>query len=41
VWPGRRRTFDDKQVVLPPPVPDESWIPQPRETPEDLGAVTI
>jgi len=41
VWPGRRRTFDGKPVMLPPPVPDESWIPQPRETPEDLGAVTI
>ncbi len=41
VWPGRRVTFDGKPVELPPPVPDESWIPEPRETPEDLGAITI
>jgi fatty acid desaturase len=41
VWPGRRRTYDGKPVVLPPPVPDESWIPQPEETPGDLGAMTV
>jgi fatty acid desaturase len=41
VWPGRRVTFDGKPVVLPPPVPDESWIPRPEETPGDLGAVTV
>jgi len=41
VWPGRRVTFDGKPVELAPEVPDESWIPEPRETPEDLGAITI
>jgi len=41
IWPGRRVTFDGKPVALPPAVADESWIPEPRETPEDLGAVTI
>jgi len=41
VWPGRRVTYDGKPVVLPPPVPDESWIPRPEETPGDLGAVTV
>jgi fatty acid desaturase len=41
VWPGRRVTFDGKPVVLPPPTPDESWIPRPEETPGDLGAVTV
>ena len=41
VWPGRRITYDGKPVELPPPVADESWIPEPRETPEDLGAITI
>ncbi len=41
VWPGRRVTYDGKPVELPAPVPDESWIPEPRETPEDLGAITI
>ena len=41
VWPGRRVSYDGKPVELPPPVPDESWIPEPRETPEDLGAITI
>jgi len=41
VWPGRRTTYDGKPVELPPSVADESWIPEPRETPEDLGAITI
>ena len=41
VWPGRRVTYDGQPVELPPPVSDESWIPEPRETPEDLGAITI
>lgn len=41
VWPGKRITYDGKPVELPAPVPDESWIPEPRETPEDLGAITI
>jgi fatty acid desaturase len=39
VWPGRRVTFDGKPLELPPAGPDESWIPLPQETPEDLGAV--
>lgn len=41
IWPGWRVTFDGKPVVLPPPVPDESWIPRPEETPGDLGAMTV
>jgi len=41
IWPGRRVTYDGKPVELPPPVLDENWIPEPRETPEDLGAITI
>jgi fatty acid desaturase len=41
VWPGQRTTFDGKPLELPPSVADESWIPEPRETPEDLGAITI
>ncbi len=39
VWPGRRKTFDGKAVVLPPENADQNWIPHPSETPEDLGAV--
>jgi fatty acid desaturase len=39
VYPGRRLTFDGKPVELPPVGEDESWIPRPEETPEDLGAV--
>ncbi|HSC87892.1 MAG TPA: fatty acid desaturase [Polyangiaceae bacterium] len=39
VWPGRRKTFDGRPLVLEPRVPDESWIPRPDETPEDLGAI--
>jgi fatty acid desaturase len=39
IYPGRRRTFDGKPVELPPVGEDESWIPRPEETPEDLGAV--
>lgn len=39
VWPGRRRMFDGRRVELPPVVPDQSWLPSPEETPEDLGAV--
>jgi fatty acid desaturase len=40
VWPGRRVRFDGQPVTLPPPAEDESWIPQPAETPGDLGAIT-
>ena len=39
VWPGRRVTFDGRPVALGPAVGDESWIPQPNETPDDLGAI--
>lgn len=39
VWPGRRKNFDGTLFVLPPDVADESWIPRPEETPEDLGAI--
>jgi fatty acid desaturase len=39
VYPGRRRTFDGKQVILPPATRDENWIPSPEETPDDLGAI--
>jgi len=39
VYPGRRRTFDGKIVLLPPEIVDENWIPNPEETPEDLGAI--
>ncbi len=38
-WPGRRVTYDGKPVALPPMTADESWIPRPEETPEDLGAI--
>jgi len=41
VWPGRRETFDGKPAILPPRTPDESWIPRPEETPDDLGAMAI
>ena len=41
VWPGRRVSYDGKPLELPAPVADESWIPEPRDTPEDLGAITI
>ncbi|MCH2110144.1 MAG: fatty acid desaturase [Polyangiaceae bacterium] len=37
--PGKRRDYRGELVELPPETGDESWIPQPRETPEDLGAV--
>lgn len=41
IFPAKRRTFDGKPVVLPPDGPDETWIPRPEETPEDLGAVAV
>jgi fatty acid desaturase len=41
VWPGRRAMFDGRPMVLSPLVPDESWIPEPQQTPGDLGAMTI
>ncbi len=39
IWPGKRMTYDGKPVVLPPAAPDESWIPKPEETKDDLGAM--
>jgi fatty acid desaturase len=39
IYPGVRQTYDGRKVVLPPPGSDESWIPRPEETPNDLGAV--
>ncbi len=41
VWPGRRVRYDGRPVVVPPSVPDESWIPAPAETPDALGAVQV
>lgn len=40
-WPAKRLRYDGTPVVLPPPMPDESWIPARAETPSDvsLGAV--
>lgn len=40
IYPGRRRTFDGQRVELPAVGEDENWIPDPKETREDLGAVT-
>jgi fatty acid desaturase len=38
-WPGRRVTFDGKPLVLPPPIPDESWVPTVSEMADvSLGA---
>lgn len=39
VWPGRRINYDGTPLVLPPPAPDEPWIPLPTETVDDLGAI--
>lgn len=41
IWPAKRVRYDGAPVVLPPPEPDESWIPARAETPSDvsLGAV--
>lgn len=38
-WPGKRLTYDGKPLVLPEEGPDLEWIPGPRETPDDLGAI--
>jgi fatty acid desaturase len=38
-WPGKRTTYDGKPIALMDEGPDEEWIPGPRETPDDLGAV--
>lgn len=39
IWPGRRTRYDGTPLVLPPDMPDQSWIPDPKETPEDMGAL--
>jgi fatty acid desaturase len=39
VWPGRRVMFDGSPLVLPKAAADESWIPEPAQTPDDLGAI--
>jgi fatty acid desaturase len=39
VFPGRRRRYDGGQVQLDPDSRDENWIPNPKENPEDLGAL--
>jgi fatty acid desaturase len=39
--PGKRKQFDGSSLVLPPDEIDQTWIPRPEETPEDLGAVAI
>jgi len=41
IWPGKRLTYDGKPVVLPAAGPDESWLPKPDETREDLGAIAV
>ena len=38
---GRRLTYDGKPLDLEPAGADEEWIPHPRETPDDLGAVDL
>lgn len=38
---GKRETYDGQPYTPPADGPDEEWIPQPRETPDDLGAVGI
>lgn len=27
IWPGRRLTYTGEPLMLPPPIPDESWVP--------------
>jgi fatty acid desaturase len=39
IWPAKRVTYDGRPLVLPPVGPDESWLPRPDETREDLGAI--
>lgn len=39
VFPGKRLNFDGSEMVLPPDVPDEEWIPKSIESAiADLGA---
>jgi fatty acid desaturase len=39
VWPGKRLRYDGTPLVLPEEGPDESWVPAPKDTVGDLGAV--
>lgn len=38
---GRRVTYDGKPYMPSPDGGDEEWIPHPRDTPDDLGAVSL
>ena len=38
---NKRESYDGKPYFPPPAGPDEMWIPHPRETMNDLGAVTL
>jgi fatty acid desaturase len=38
IWPGKRLRYDGTPVVLPPPLPDEPWVPAPDEAYASLGA---
>lgn len=41
IWPGKRMTFDGRPLVLPPPLPDQPWIPKLIEVEgTSLGAET-
>jgi len=35
---NHRETWDGKPYFPPPEGPDEDWLPQPEDTPDDLGA---
>jgi len=37
VWPGKRLRYDGAPLVLPDPIPDESWVPARGETPATLA----
>lgn len=39
VLPGGRRTYDGRPVVLGPLEPDEDWVANLQEVPEELGAL--
>ncbi|UQA63949.1 fatty acid desaturase [Polyangium aurulentum] len=39
IWPAKRVMYDGKPVEIPAEGPDEEWIPPPRETRHDLGAI--
>ena len=37
IWPGRRVRYDGEPVVLGPPEPDESWIPDSEAMSRDIS----